>query len=111
MLYSLKGGIQMLSNQQLKILKYIRKYRTQGKILSKLQQDTDDYQWLNNQFDKPIDYFLYNDNLMNRNTVITLSRLSENLLNFEKSANFKFWIPTIISMLALLVSILNLFSH
>ena len=95
-----------LSPKQIKVLITIKKYKSYDKVLSVFGYSLDEYRKLQDLFESPMDYMKFSDNNFDTNTTVELTEKANARLASYTKDNFRFWLPVIISVIALLVSIL-----
>lgn len=92
----------MLSNHQIKFLKFIYHSKTIRQVRKKYKLNN--YIDINNLIEDSTLYFEYSDNVLNDDTAIFLTDFGYATVDNERNISRKFWIPTIISIIALIKS-------
>ena len=92
----------MLTDNQMKFLKYVYKPKTIKQVLKKFKLKN--YTEINDLFDNPVTYFTYSNDKLDNNTKISLTISGRADVDYSKRVFRKFWIPTVISIIALLKS-------
>lgn len=97
------------SNKQIKALKLIKKYKNLEKVLRKLNYELDDYIEFQLLFQNPLDYIIFSDDEFNSETTVELTEFAKSIIENNFREMFRFWFPVIISVLALIVSVVRIF--
>ena len=98
----------MLTNKQIRFLKYVYKPKTIAQILKKFQ--IKNYLDINALFSDPISYFTYSDNNLDNDTIVSLTILGTATVDNERHSSKNlwlksFWIPIIVSFVTTCLSI------
>lgn len=98
-----------LSKKQIRALKAIKRYKNFEKVLSKLNYKLDDYIEFQRLFPNSFDYMIFSDNRFDNKTTVELTEYAHSIIENKHRENFRFWFPVIVSILALVVSIIRIF--
>ena len=98
-------AITDLSPKQIKVLKTIKKYKSYEKVLFVFGYSLDEYRKLPDLFESYMDYMIFSDSNFDKNTTVELTEKANAKLASYTKDNFRFWLPLVISVIALIVSI------
>ena len=98
-----------LSKKQLKALKTIKRYKNFEKVLRRFNYTLDDYLEFQCLFPNSFDYMIFSDNRFDNKTTVELTEYAHSIIENKHRENFRFWFPVIVSILALIVSVIRIF--